>query len=207
METLNKDMLVKIALELDLPRLLRFCESEKRINDKVCKNNDFWRNKLERDFPDYKTVDWKLSFRGIYNLLYFLKVICKLNESPSELYNDKELYLSYNQLKKIPKEIGKLSNLQTLYLSNNQLKILPKEIGTLSNLQNLFLRDNQLKEIPKEIGKLSNLEVLNLGSNQLEILPKEIGKLSNLQRLYLFDNKLKEIPKEILKNKKIVIYK
>ena len=60
-------------------------------------------------------------------------------------FNNKgQVYLSYNELIELPKEIGILTNLKSLDLSNNQLKILPEEIGNLKNLTELDLHYNKL---------------------------------------------------------------
>jgi hypothetical protein len=52
MEKLNKDELFLLATELDLSTLLKFCNSSKRIYEKVYKNYDIWYYILEKDFPD-----------------------------------------------------------------------------------------------------------------------------------------------------------
>lgn len=51
MESLSKDVLVLLALELNLKDLLAFCESYDNVNKAVCKNDFFWSQKL---FKDYK---------------------------------------------------------------------------------------------------------------------------------------------------------
>ena len=61
MEKLSKDELYKIAIELDIVSLLKFCSSSKTINDKVCKsNNGIWLYRLNRDFPDWKKYQDKV---------------------------------------------------------------------------------------------------------------------------------------------------
>ena len=42
MEKLGKDQLFLLAIELDFPQLLKFCESSKRINDLLCQKDDIW---------------------------------------------------------------------------------------------------------------------------------------------------------------------
>lgn len=37
-------------MELDLPSILNFCQSEKNINRSVCKNKFFWINKMKKDY-------------------------------------------------------------------------------------------------------------------------------------------------------------
>lgn len=52
---LNPDVLRMLAMELDLPSIIKFCKTNKTVNKSVCQNNMFWRNKLYRDFPDALT--------------------------------------------------------------------------------------------------------------------------------------------------------
>ena len=56
MDKLEKDQLFLLALELDLPELLSFCSSSKRINDLICKRNDIWYYKLNKEFSDLKYI-------------------------------------------------------------------------------------------------------------------------------------------------------
>lgn len=51
METLSKDVLVLLAMELNYVDILKFCQSSKRINRYVCENSDFWRNWLYKEYP------------------------------------------------------------------------------------------------------------------------------------------------------------
>ena len=215
MNKLPKDALFSLALELNLPDLLSFCTSSKRINDLICRKNDIWIAKLNMEYPNYNPMFRKDTPRQTYTLLYDLtnlKNKLGLEESIQEIYQMKRLYLgdnqikeipkeigplTYNQIKEIPKELTQLHNLQELYLNENQIKEIPKEIGQLHNLQNLSLERNQIKEIPKEIGQLHNLKELWLTSNQIKEIPKELKQLHNLQYLWLYDNQIKEIPKEI----------
>ena len=105
------------------------------------------------------------------------------------------LDLSYNNLGKIPSELGSLSHLVTLELSRNRLAgEIPREMGNLSRFK-LSLGDNQLiGEIPSELGSLMALEELMLYFNQLSgDLPATLSKLKNLNAL--FGNQLSgEIP-------------
>ena len=48
---LHPDVLRMLALELDLPSIIKFCKSNKLVKKSVCENNMFWRNKLYKDFP------------------------------------------------------------------------------------------------------------------------------------------------------------
>lgn len=50
MNQLPKDILVFMALNLDLPEILSLCQTNSEFNDRICKNNYFWLNKLDRDY-------------------------------------------------------------------------------------------------------------------------------------------------------------
>ena len=51
LQTLPKDALFSIAIELDLPDLLSLCNSYERINELICERNDIWNYKLRKEFP------------------------------------------------------------------------------------------------------------------------------------------------------------
>jgi internalin A len=123
--------------------------------------------------------------------------LSRLPREIGQLTNLQSLYLWNNQLSSLPPEIGQLSKLRSLYLYKNQLSSLPPEIGQLSKLQSLDLSENQLSSLPPEIGRLSKLQSLHLSGNQLSSLPPEIGQLSKLQSLHLSSNKLSSLPPEI----------
>ena len=147
MDKLSKDVLFSIALELDLPELLRFCMTCQRINQKICQQPYIWLNKLKKDFSkdDVKIFnDLTSSPKETYELMYKLK---ELNRKVFELDN-----INFNY------SLIELYNLQTLDLSENQISVIPPEIGQLINLQYLYLYGNQISVIPTEIGQLTNLK-------------------------------------------------
>ena len=89
MEKVTKDVLFLFAVELDLPSFLRFCRSSKIVNEKVCKQDDIWKYKLNKEFPDFTKLGLKKSFREIYTLLYNLTIVkekLKRSETIYELY-------------------------------------------------------------------------------------------------------------------------
>ena len=73
----NKDILLKIALESDLHEILALCISNKFISERICDNEEFWGDKLRRDFPDYQKLDLReitsKSYKEIYKILYNLE--------------------------------------------------------------------------------------------------------------------------------------
>ena len=88
MENLPKDVLFSLALEMNLPELLAFCTSNKRINNLVCKRNDIWYRKLKDEFPNYDVSLKRSTPRETYTLLYKLSVVkekFKLKQSLKQL--------------------------------------------------------------------------------------------------------------------------
>ena len=71
MERLNRDELFRLAIEMDLPLLINFCNSNKKINELVCRSNDIWLYKLNTEFPGYKNLNLEnRSFKKLYEELY-----------------------------------------------------------------------------------------------------------------------------------------
>ena len=62
-----------------------------------------------------------------------------------------------------------------MYLSNNNLRSVPPEIGNCVNLVTLWLNNNELTSVPAELGNLLALEMLDVSENDLTTLPAEIG--------------------------------
>jgi hypothetical protein len=66
-----KDILIQLALELDILSLLNFCKSSKRFNTITCQNNLFWFNKLNKDFnySDTKIYNKDTNYRNLYEMV------------------------------------------------------------------------------------------------------------------------------------------
>jgi len=161
------------------------------------------------DLPSFKeTIDhvdnfsiWLNQHKIPLSQLYSLNITRRLISSvPYEIFSliqpTRVLFLCYNVLDKLPKEIGNLTKLNDLYLGCNRLTKLPKEIGKLSELKKLDLSDNRLTTLPKEIGELTKLENLNINENPISFLPPEIKNLTNLK--IQFNNRI-FTPSEIFK--------
>ena len=74
MEKLNRDELFSLAIHLDTPSLLKFCQTNKYFSEKICARDEIWNHRLITDFPDYKllNVNKTESTKEIYQLLYSL---------------------------------------------------------------------------------------------------------------------------------------
>ena len=66
METLSKDMYYEIGKYLEIKDLIQFCETNKRANEKICKNDAVWRYCLDKEFPDWKDFNLDKSLLNIY---------------------------------------------------------------------------------------------------------------------------------------------
>ena len=62
-DSANKDVIVKIALMLDLPELLSLCRSSTKFNKVVCQNKNFWISKLYQDYK-IRYLDISLDHKG-----------------------------------------------------------------------------------------------------------------------------------------------
>ncbi|XP_014242083.1 leucine-rich repeat-containing protein 27-like [Cimex lectularius] len=84
-----------------------------------------------------------------------------------------------------------LDNLSYLYLSNNQLERIPSELfAYCPNLIWLDLRRNLLKTFPTSVVNNASLETILLQRNGLKIIPLELGSLPNLKTLSVIENPL-----------------
>ena len=68
---LKMDTLVLLAMELNYADVIKFCPTFKKNNKYICQNNNFWRNKLDKDYPYTKNFD--KNNKKLYNFLYLDK--------------------------------------------------------------------------------------------------------------------------------------
>lgn len=66
---LPKDVIIYLALTMDLPEILGLCRTNSRFNDLVCENDTFWRNKLSQDYKIYQVPKSYLSYKEYYKFL------------------------------------------------------------------------------------------------------------------------------------------
>lgn len=99
---LPKDILLKLAMELDLSEILNLCESDKKINDNICENNWFWKEKLQKDFyVNYNNIETKENPKTLY---------FDLDENFNKCYTDvlRNHLIKYGNMKNFKNEICKL---------------------------------------------------------------------------------------------------
>jgi hypothetical protein len=89
------------------------------------------------------------------------------------------LVLSDNSIKKLSKNIGKLSSLQRLSLSRNKLSVFP-EFPFLGNLEQLRLNGNRFPAVPPCLSACRRLRLLDLGNNKIDDLALAVGVLRQI---------------------------
>ena len=108
------------------------------------------------------------------------------------------LYLSGNELDRLPTWMGELNKLQLLVLDRNNFKVVPQSIRSLPNLIGLYLEQNKLEELPEWISDLSSLLELDVSLNRLNSLPASLKKLDKLMNLWIAGNDHLLVPSEIV---------
>lgn len=56
LNTFPKDVLVYMALDMDIGDIISLCKGNKELNLKICENKDLWYNKLNKDFPNWGII-------------------------------------------------------------------------------------------------------------------------------------------------------
>ena len=97
--------------------------------------------------------------------------------------------------------LASLDNLKSLWLTQNNLKRLPPSLGSLKQVRNLYIEHNQLKSIPESMLGMERLWVLHAGHNLFTELPENFGKMPALFLLHLNNNKISSIPDSYLKKR------
>lgn len=55
---LDKNLIVQIALELNLPSIVSLCQTNRRFNLTICESDSFWYDKIVKDY-DMRPVNYK----------------------------------------------------------------------------------------------------------------------------------------------------
>lgn len=146
-----------------------------------CLPDDLWKlKKLKIAFFSYNRFAKLPSFLGCDNLtmLGFKGNAIEVFDEDILPHSIKWLILTDNNLKSLPRSIGKLQWLQKFPLAGNQIKKLPEEMAQCRNLELLRLSANELEEIPSWLLTLPKLSWLAFSGN-----PCSIPKRSALQEI------------------------
>lgn len=84
-----------------------------------------------------------------------------------------------NQIEVVPEDAFP-PLLRWLILTDNNIKVLPKSIGKVDLLQKCALAGNQIDELPEEMANCTNLELLRISANQLKTIPDWLFRLPKL---------------------------
>lgn len=74
MEQLDPNLIMQMALDLDLPSIVQLCRTSQKFNDTICKSPTFWMNKLRKDYPKFadkfpKNVNYKKVYEYMPQLI------------------------------------------------------------------------------------------------------------------------------------------
>lgn len=202
METLNREELLLISLQLKVSDVLKWGKANKVINRKVCQSEDVWRRLILRDFlRDFPSFTFKnspkLGAKNLYTLFYTLKVWdLNLYRNIDALYHAVKLQINTTNVRTIPANLN-LPNLQVLNLSNNSINHIP-DILKLENLRELYLDYNELKVIPMHIN-FPNLKILGFAHNLIACVPWCLDLVfPKLEQLDLYGNHIKWVPDDLI---------
>ena len=116
--------------------------------------------------------------------------------------NLKSLYLTWNDLVKIPDDIDNLKALELFSSSGNKIESLPNNFAKLTTLEVLNLKGSDIKTFPTEILELKNLTILSL-SGQINSIPEDIHKISKLIKFEIKNTTISTLPKSFSKLKNL----
>ncbi|CAL4904474.1 unnamed protein product [Urochloa decumbens] len=123
-----------------------------------------------------------------------------LPEAISDIWSLQALHVTFSDISKLPKSIGKLQKLRTLNLFQcEQLKCLPDSIGNCQMISSIDLSYcEKLIVLPNYINRNRNLRVLRLGYTKIERVPSNVTSLGSLECLDLRRcSELVELPEDI----------
>jgi hypothetical protein len=168
MNILPKDILIEIALNLDLPEVIIWCRINKKFNQGICASPDFWNRKLYKDYgitsstPKYDYMNKKLY--TYYNIRSNTPDEA-LTEINNELYT---FYLKYGikDRKNFEKDIGR-------YISNHDYEdiLVFYETETLDDSDLLYLEEEFVDKYNiYDVYKPSNIYSDRMGYHVMELI-------------------------------------
>ena len=116
----------------------------------------------------------------------------------------KQLLIGGNNIKKLPKNMGRL-HCEGMNLGKNKLNTLPKSFSKLNCIKTLIFYENEFEAIPEVLADFKNLKHLDFYKNKITEIPDFVGNMENLQQLFLSFNNIETIP-DTLRNLKRLKY-
>jgi len=97
---LSNDMIVYIALTMDLPEILTYCRLSKRFNRLVCEDPGFWFRRLERDYgitPDRAIIHPRYTNPKSY----YQEITNDFRNVREDLFNQLRVAIDYGMVDRI----------------------------------------------------------------------------------------------------------
>ena len=137
MESLPKDVLQEMALNLSPVDLIKFCASSQRNNKILCESETFWRRKLEKDYPE-EVYDVRRDLNG------GLTIVVKRIQSPKEIYIRKFKRISQELEETIEKVIRQFypASFQNYFTQQYKTDFLKALYKTYEEIQALSFEDS-----------------------------------------------------------------
>ncbi len=133
------------------PKEITSCMSCSKSFHKLGYTHHIWKK-----FKDtYSKTFYSTNFYETYKICFQLVDKLKFKDTFDKLNNLRDLYLCYDQIVYIPKEIAQLVNLRELYLYDNQITHIPKEIAQLVKLRNFFRYACNLIIVHKQLSQIN----------------------------------------------------
>ena len=159
------------------------------INVDFSKIDLSYNNLSEKSSHDFTKIphveELYLSFNKFNNIpiyIYYLKNLTLLDMS-----NNRITYIDENFC-------WNLIGLKNLDLSGNFIKYIPRSIKYMRNLEEVYLAKNEIIHIPNEIVYLKYLKILDLSWNKLQLIePNIFNHLFCLEELYCNNNSITNI--------------
>lgn len=118
------------------------------------------------------------------------KNISVLPPDIGQLTSLQELSIQTNDIEILPVELFDLPFLVKLNLSfANELRNIPREIGRLRRLEVLIIQFGNFNTIPSEMGNIRSLRIIQLNNCFVNAIPASFGNLENLEELYFTANR------------------
>jgi len=172
----SPDIQRKIALNLEPYDLISLCASQKSFYKNICDNQDFWRLKIERDFPEIFNYFQKtgLILRNPKN------TYIRTFKSLSEILEKYSRYISSGNKESFTPILDNENDVienkiyKVLYSSyQDHRKYGNNEIGFISNILEKYMKKYNLTEVKFSV-LFSNLQSIIMQSplEKMKIFPK-----------------------------------
>lgn len=203
-ERLPPQAVRKIAVDLSLSEVGRWCQVSTKFNNAICENDEFWRLKIRKDFPGVSTSKLKLEhMKNKYKELDLREKI-KIERRKQRKYSDvlSELSPLQERERDIDKEFNDLDSKKN-DIEGEILKINRSIDRLMKNRSNDLVGLSDLKERKEELGRM-----LDKIDDKIQIIRKEREKiLMSILELKRIDFDQKEDKIKELKRKQFELLK